>query len=330
MPISPRNIRIGGSVLTAILMVAGAYVLPGLNLPQTKPVNAELTDDLLASYVSKDTDQDGLPDWQEALYGTSKDNPDSDGDGIQDGEAVRRGLLTPTALASQLPDDPVGEEVLPGTAPAPGSITEQFARAFFEAVLKESGGAPMTEEAQAALVERLLADFSARAARSLNSSYTQVSVRTSHDVSVTAYAGSVEQILRARDVPEGVGEPLPLMQALMEEGDESARTKLRTLARSYAAITSDLVALRVPPSLTAEHLALVRSFDMLAKATTLVADYEGDPLGVIGALTVYPSAAGSMLQSLSGIAVAVLGGGEPAPGTPGALIVNIARSAETP
>ncbi|PID83266.1 hypothetical protein CSB11_01880 [Candidatus Campbellbacteria bacterium] len=40
---------------------------------------------------SDDTDNDGLLDWQEIIYKTDIDNPDSDGDGINDGDEVRDG-----------------------------------------------------------------------------------------------------------------------------------------------------------------------------------------------------------------------------------------------
>ena len=52
----------------------------------------------LADYQAKslrdpqaDTDADGLKNWEEDLYGTSKKSADSDGDGIGDGQEVARG-----------------------------------------------------------------------------------------------------------------------------------------------------------------------------------------------------------------------------------------------
>lgn len=331
MPISPRQRRIGSSILIAVLMVAGAYVLPGVNLPETKEVNAELTDDLLASYVSKDTDQDGLPDWQESLYGTSKDDPDTDGDGVSDGEAVRRGMLTPNALSSQLPTatDTIQEDDFPNDPAAPGSITDQFARAFFEAYIKTSNGQPMSEEAQEALIARLVTDFSARAARVLTSSYTSVSIRRSAG-SVSDYAFAVERTLKQNEVTEGAGNPVLLMQALIEKNDESARPKLKALAAAYRSIADELLVTPAPAELTDEHLVLVRSFDSLAKATLMVSEYEKDPLGVLGALAVYPAASKELVTGLEGVATAILNGGEPGEGAPGAYIVNFARYTPAP
>lgn len=330
MPISPRNLRIGGAVLIAVLMVAGGYILPGYKFPKTKTVNAELTDDLLTSYVSKDTDSDGLPDWQEALYGTDVNKADTDGDGITDGEAVRKGLLTPTALASQVPTDPIGVDEVPGEAPTKGSITEQFSRAFFQAYMEASGGQPMDADAQQALIQRLLADFSARATKAIGSSYSQVSIHPSAGTSVRDYAASVESTIRRNDIDMEGKKPSSLMQAVIENGDESARKKLSALANAEAAMARELLTLPVPPALANDHLLMVRSFDSLAKATQLVTTYEKDPVGVMGALAAYAPTSRDFGAAFKGLATAVLFEGEPVPGTPGAYIVEIARSAETP
>ena len=39
---------------------------------------------------ARDSDRDGLPDWEERLIGTDPYSKDSDGDGIDDGEEVHR------------------------------------------------------------------------------------------------------------------------------------------------------------------------------------------------------------------------------------------------
>ena len=45
----------------------------------------------LNSNSEADLDDDGLLDWEEDMWGTDMSNPDTDGDGTQDGEEVRRG-----------------------------------------------------------------------------------------------------------------------------------------------------------------------------------------------------------------------------------------------
>lgn len=43
------------------------------------------------SYATLDSDNDGLPDWEEKLYGTDPNNPDTDGDNTPDGKEIKLG-----------------------------------------------------------------------------------------------------------------------------------------------------------------------------------------------------------------------------------------------
>lgn len=337
MKIPERTLRIGASFLLALLFIGVAYVLSGPSFLTRKTANAGSTEELLKAYAAKDTDGDLLPDWQEALYGTDPKKADSDGDGMSDEEAARQGKLTPNALASQLPSEqdttsqPLTDADFGGVpAPAPGSITEQFSHEFFQEYMETSGGRPMSAEEQQALVSELLSRFTDQARELFASSYTAVSIHTDASISVTQYAGAIEGILYTNDVPEGENEPFLLMEALIQNDDESARSKLEILADSYESITEDLLAVRVPPQFTSQHLALVRSFDELHKATRSVTSYEDDPLGVMGALSIYQPASDQIVTTLKDIAKVILGDGEPDAGTPGAVIVNFARSTETP
>lgn len=333
MKISQRTLRIGASSLLALSFVGVAYVLSGPSLFTQRTVSAESTEEILAAYAAKDTDGDTLPDWQEALYNTDPTKSDTDGDGVSDGEAVRQGRINPSTLAAQLPEEPTGEELLediPGVDPAPGSITEQFAQSFLETYAAASAGTPLSEEGQQQLVAELFSQFSQQAASELESRYSLVSVRTSTTIGVLAYVDSVERVLFINNVGAGEGEPLMLMQALVEQDDESARPKLERLASTYASIRDSLLGLSVPPALADEHLLLIQSFDSLARATEIVTEYERDPLGVMGALTVFVPSSRKTLEGIEGIALAVLSYGEPVEGAAGAALVNTARSIQTP
>jgi len=335
MKISERTLRISAASFIALLMVGAAYVLSGPNFFTNRIANAGTTDELLKAYAAKDTDGDGLPDWQEALYGTDPNKADTDGDGISDGEAAKEGKLTPNALASQLPEEQAGttttQDILndvPGIDPAPGSITEQFSQEFLQEITQASNGQPMTDDEQQALVQKLVEKFSAQAAQSFNSSYTLVSVHTNANMDIRTYAGAVEDVLKTNEVPDGQGDPLALMQAVIQDNDASARKELENLAGAYGSIRDGLLTISVPPALASDHLELIRSFDSLAKSTNLTTHYEKDPLGTLGAISNYQPSFAGITDGIRGIATEILANGEPAAGEPGAYIVSAARLAE--
>ena len=333
MAIPTRAIRISGALLISVFMVGGAYVLSGPSFLSTKQVDAESTEALLASYAAKDTDTDGLPDWQEALYGTDPEKAISTKFGVTDGEAVRTGLLNATSTASLLPKQEkitLTKADLPGETPAPGSITEQFSEEFFKSYVAAGGGGRLSIEKQDALIASLMKDFSSRASNVLSSKYTIISIHSSPNASVLDYANSVENVLRKHDVPQGEADPVMLMESLIQNNNEGARPKLKKLADMYRLISTDLIAIQVPTTLAKDHLVLVQSFDSMAKATLLITNYEKDPVGVLGALSLYQPASGDLVTSFKKIAASILSVGEPPAGTPGALLVAAARSVEKP
>ena len=80
------------SSLVAVGIVgSGIAMLPG-KTPSAAAAKAAIIPPVAATVQQDvDTDHDGLPDWEEAVYGTDPNNPDTDGDGVSDGEEVRTG-----------------------------------------------------------------------------------------------------------------------------------------------------------------------------------------------------------------------------------------------
>lgn len=324
-PSRTLNLVLASSV--ALSMIVLAYLFSGPFTLSPSLAEAQSADELLKAYASKDSDSDGLPDWQESLYGTDPENPQSVKAGVSDSDAVAQGLVSlkfasdTSGLATTAGTD------VPGTAVSDSSLTAQFSQAFFKAYVA-AGGQNMTESDQQALLNTLMADFSARAQKLVVSSYTSVNVHTDPAVTVTDYAGAVESALVRYDVPAGEGSAVELMDAFVNGGDQSAQPKLLRLAASYASISKALANAHVPPALLSQHLALMQSFDTLGRATALVADYQKDPIGVLGALSVYVPASKSASDAFKSIGAAIVASGEPAEGAPGYLLVSIARYAQ--
>jgi hypothetical protein len=172
-------------------------------------------------------------------------------------------------------------------------------------------------------------NFTARAEKVVVSSYSILSVHTDQSISTLSYASAVESIIVANDSPKGSELPLDLMDAYINGGDAAAGTKLSALANRYRSIANALLALRVPPNLVSAHVLLLQSFDSLARATRLAANYQQDPIAVLGAISIYQPASTGVVTALSDVATVILREGEPTPGTPGYIIVHFVRSTQT-
>ena len=313
------------------MLIIGAYLASGpISFLAGTYASADSTDDLLKAYAAKDSDSDGLPDWQEALYGTDPSNAHSVNATLTDAEAVAKGYVTPkTSLAVPAATTTGATSAdVPGFTPAPGSLTDQFGQEFMQEYIAASNGQALTADQKQALVTNLMGVYSQKASKLLVSPYTAVSLHISANATITAYAAAVEQALRAHDVPADSSQPIPLMQAFLQNNDTSAQKKLGVLSASYAAITHDLLLVSVPPALSAQHLALVQSFDTLARATKAATNYTTDPLAVLGSLSLLQPTSQTIVDTFQSLAQAILIAGEPQPGAPGEMIVHVARSAQ--
>lgn len=321
-----RTLHLALASSVAVAFIVCSYLFSGPFSLRPSTVDAATAESLLKSYAVKDADSDGLPDWQESLYGTDPANPESVQKGVLDGEAVTQGLVKPK-FTSEV-QNPVQASSIPGTLPADDSVTAQFSQEFLKAYI-DAGGQTMSASEQQALLSRLMENFTVRAEKVVVSPYTALSIHPDASVSVLAYAGAVEAIIVANDSPKGSENPLDLMDAYINNGDAAAGVQLAALAKRYEVISKTLLALRVPPPLSASHLLLLQSFDSLARATRLAASFEKDPVAVLGALSMYQPASTGVVQAFTQIATSILSSGEPVKGTPGFIIVNFARSTQT-
>ncbi len=325
MAYSIRTTSIALSLLVAVGLIAGAFVVS--NPPAS--VSAEDTEEILKAYAAKDTDKDGLPDWQESLYKTDPNNPESVQKGMKDGEAVEAGLVKPqfeSENAAQEPSDPK----VPGEAPTAGSLTEQFSRVLLESVVSQSGGKPLREADQQALVTFLLKDLSEKIADVLKSKYTITSISQSPTVDVLTYIGSVEKTFLAYQVPADSTDFLSLAQAFVEQGEDSAEPKLLALARMYHNLAEANIRLTAPTSLAAAHLEMIRSFDTLSKVILATARYKEDPLPVMGALALYRSTATEMFNAMTVLSSAIRANGAGTGTDVGSMIVFYAGGTTQP
>lgn len=79
-----------------------------------------------------DSDNDGLSDWEESIYGTSAGNADSDGDGYLDGEEVLSGHNP----AKKGPDDLLSEKQNNDSTGTARTATDKFSKLAIENYLR--------------------------------------------------------------------------------------------------------------------------------------------------------------------------------------------------
>ncbi len=293
---SARTVRITVASILALLMVGSAYFFTGPN-PFGNVVEAQSAEELLKEYAAKDSDTDGLPDWQESLYGTDPNNPESFQAGIQDGDAVAQGLVTPrVAVREDGEDTDLG--TLPGTLPAPLSLTDRFSQTLLKQFLLNRGENPPTQEEIANFVQAGIADLVANSKP--NATYGTADLVRANGAgreALLAYAVRAEQAIASENIRAELNE-LEYFSEVMK-GDQTALAKIAQASDAYAATAQALIKVPVPEELRTSHLALVNSFMGMSAVTEDMAALETDPLRALVGIGLYANAAKQSVNALA-------------------------------
>lgn len=312
-----ENWRIPAAILFSAVLVIGAYIFAkGIESPMVAQASEETA--LLQAIASKDSDIDGLPDWEESLYGTDSHNPDSFKLRMTDGEAVAKGLIVPKAIA---------DISVATSTPADSTLTSAFAKTFFSLYLaakQANNGADLTANQTSALADQAMNQLSQNFAPTADfKKMSDIKISGTGPDALLAFAMSAEAVLR-NNATEATMSDIEYLQAAVQGDDATATTYLATLAKAYRNSAVGLAALSVPAELAAAHLAIVNSLMRLSEIYNDFARVDTDPLASMLALEQYTQTELAAEQAFRALASAYVAAGVILPaGTPGASFVNL-------
>ncbi|MFH1178594.1 MAG: thrombospondin type 3 repeat-containing protein [bacterium] len=325
--------RVLTAVAFSVVLIIGAFVFArGIESPSVAQASTETA--LLKAIAAKDSDNDGLLDWEEALYGTDPYILDSLHLGMTDSEAVSRGLIVPKAIADiktvgagGSPDiSAVIDNSLP-PAPAEGTITAAFSKNFlalYLAAKQAKNGADLSESD--------LKNISNEALNSLSSivvaapdfkSMNDLLVFGSGADALKTFAVKAEAILLKNTSTATTSEIIYLKNAV-ENNDTTAIPHIASIAKAYRDSAVGLAALPVPQELATDILALINAMMRTSEIATDFARVNTDPFATMLALQQYPQTAFALGNAFINIGKIYTTASISLPnGSPGASFANL-------
>lgn len=265
--------------------------------PWGRVAEAESAEELLKAYAAKDTDTDGLPDWQESLYGTDPNNPESFQAGIKDGEAVAQGLVQPR-VAVRPEDEPIDPSTIPGTVAAPSSVTDRFSQTLLKQYLLSRGENPPTPAEITAFVTDALADLSLSSQHP--DAFSLADVRASSETGtdgLALYAARAEEALASQNIRPAKNELFYFSDAV--KGNSSALGKIRQISDAYEASSRAFMQVPVPEEARRAHLSVANALNGMAAITEDLASLETDPLRALVGLAAYDKQSAELIRALA-------------------------------
>lgn len=226
---------------------------------------------LLNNSSYKDTDNDGLKDWEEILWKTNPDNPDTDGDGTTDGDEIKQNR-NPLVAG---PDDSFDLKSLSSKTPTEKEnnnlVQEEMSRSFSEYIKlkEEEGGGKLNESAQEELASRFMDIFT----EEVVNKYKESDIKISNDDTKEAIKNYGNELGSTVDKYKIQENEIEIFQRIIQEmkdentpNDQRASTlsKLGSIADLYGSAAKDMLKISVPISFKKEHLDLMNNFENLA------------------------------------------------------------------
>lgn len=218
----------------------------------------------------KDTDGDGLADWEEILWSTDPNNADTDGDGIRDKEdahaEMERALKKSEEIALQVSS---GETLL--------TLTETASREMFGSYMYSlQSGKDITIEDQEKMVDGAIASVVPLLIPTKHTTDDFVTVPSTLP-NKKVYMESVGKVLE-RMVPSFKEEPELLSRLAQPENRADTIEALTNLVKEFDNFLNDLKKISVPTDAIPTHIELVNAIEAYVSGLNNFTYYETDPL----------------------------------------------------
>lgn len=226
-----------------------------------------------------DSDNDGLRDWEESLWGTDKDNPDTDGDGTSDGDevAANRDPL----IAG--PDDQVETATVPSykrTDTENLSVTEAFERDYYRGIAQLSTEGQLNNETLQTFIVGLTREYVVKAQIDLEYSEPDLSITSDPSIATAKEYGNRLGAVAKTYTEIDFEEELGTIQTVIQSEGGAGTAELEAIIGEYAKAKTELLAIEtVPFALTEAHLSILNGVSGIERALNeMKANLVIDPL----------------------------------------------------
>lgn len=272
------------SITLAVLLLVALFLIKNTTLFQNKKTTNEVAqtngliygDMTVGDLVNKDTDGDGIPDWEEPLYGldpTKKETvpgtPDSTTINKLKGEQGLSLDTTKTQNTENLTE------------------TEKFSRELFSTVtaLTQNGAMDQTT------VDQISGSLSERIKNSTpRKIYTMADIKIIADntaLSVQKYKNTLISIYKKYPPVAQVDDVLTKFVGDGTTVNESALAELTPIIKQMQKFVEAWAKTAVPVQLAQQHLDVINGFERIIENINDMQFYNSDPIVVIGAVKNY-------------------------------------------
>ena len=277
-------------IILVALSIIGVGVFFGFKVKKRETVYGALSTENIGkvnAILDRDTDGDGLKDWEEELWKTDRNNPDTDRDTTADGVEVASGRDPLKAGPDdKLDAQTVGEKTTLGLKNEP-TLTDNIAQNLFGEYLKmKQSGQPLTADDERKLLLKFFNNpppidavrLYERPDLTVSEAFNLKTLRT--------YGNEVAGIFKKY---ANIGEnELNTITIAIEREDDSVLKDLDERIGVYKGMLNELVLVEVPEPFVNSHISLVNAMSGIAQSVAGMKFVISDPAKALASIGTYP------------------------------------------
>ena len=261
------------------------YTKPNFNELKFERTPENSAEKALGVIIAKDSDDDGLKDWEESLWKTDPKNPDSDGDGTPDGQEVRenRDPSKPAPGDEMQNIDKTQKQLEKKEKTLTQSVVSQYITAYSS--INQDG---ITDDSVlSGLKKDIAAEIDSKVLNTNTQKYTESDLIIIPDnvLSVENYRKKLQDILD-KYKKESQNDIYIVNDALKAQ-DSAILKKLDKSILTYKNIVKDLLLMEVPERSVQAHLNVINAYSSLVTSVENMKFVLSDPITGLAGIAQY-------------------------------------------
>lgn len=253
----------------------------------------------IVDLVNKDTDGDGIQDWQESLYGLDPNKKETT-PGISDSTVLNK-------LTIQQENDTTNQDGGNSSVETKNlTQTEKFSRELFATVAALNQSGKMDQAAIDALSNSLIEKMQNSAPRKI---YTISEIKIINDNSPKAIETYLNTLINInKKYPVQLKDVMEILQEFSSDinnPDVSVLKKLDPLIKQEQSGIMEIVKMNVPQSISALHLDCINKSQILLENISDVRLFESDPIISINAIIQFEKNVTALMSSAKNLTDAI-------------------------
>ena len=274
--------KIAAAVLIGLGIITAAYLSSGGDFSFVgnlwKKETGTTGETRLSSIVKQDTDGDGVPDWEERLWGTDPLKKDTDENGTPDGEEIAR---KKKAIQNDLPVAENGAGTS-GPLSAVDRVTREILSAAFS--LDETGN--LNSETVKNLSQNIAGSFSSGTSTNFYRKSELIAVPENKD-SLLKYRNDLENVFYLY-AELGLGRELaPISELVSSKNIKMNAEKILSAAKGYRRVSDIMMGISVPQGLVNLHLSFANGYRAIGGSLDKIAVVFEEPILALQGLSEY-------------------------------------------